>query len=294
VERTQEIRRERTASWLAPSVRVSVDQTVMAAAELARRNQVLEAQLTALRRDHDELRRVLLDAAQAQRRLCGPRHLHRGDFEVAGEIFPVRHLSGDFICAMEQGPDLVLAIGDIAGKGLDAGMWFNQVVSIIRRRAASEWDPAAAVAAVNRDFCQTPIAVPMTTLFLARLDLAAGALSYCNAGHPPALLLRSDGNSELLHEGGPVLGALKEVEYSSGQAVLQKGDLVLAYSDGIAECRNETGEEFGGDRVSAALAASAGSSAISRLFSVLGAVEDFAGVHQREDDIALLVVEREM
>ncbi len=294
MERTQEIRRERTASWLAPSVRVSVDQTVVAAAELARRNQVLEAQLTALRSDHDELRRVLLDAAQAQRRLCGPRHLHRGDFEVAGEIFPVRHLSGDFICAMEQGPDLVLAIGDIAGKGLDAGMWFNQVVSIIRRRAASEWDPAAAVAAVNRDFCQTPIAVPMTTLFLARLDLAAGVLSYCNAGHPPALLLRSDGNSELLHEGGPVLGALKEVEYSSGQAVLQKGDVVLAYSDGIAECRNEAGEEFGGDRVSAALAASAGSSAISRLFSVLGAVEDFAGVHQREDDIALLVVEREM
>jgi serine phosphatase RsbU (regulator of sigma subunit) len=294
VERAQEIRRERSGSWLTPSVRVSVDRTVLAAAELARRNQALESQLAALRHEHDELRRVLLDAAQAQRRLCGPRHLQRGDFAVAGEIFPVRHLSGDFICTIEQGPDLVLAIGDLAGKGLDAGVWFNHVVNVIRRRATSEWDPAIAVAAINRDFCQAPLTVPMTTMFLARLDLAAGTISYCNAGHPPALLLRSDGNPELLHEGGPVLGALKEVEYSAGQAVLHKGDVVLAYSDGIGECRNELGEEFGGDRLWAALAASSGSSAISRLFSVLGAVEDFAGIHQREDDIALLVVEREV
>jgi sigma-B regulation protein RsbU (phosphoserine phosphatase) len=246
-----------------------------------------------LRHDHDEMRRALFDAAQAQRRLCGPRHLQRGDFEIAGEIFPVRHLSGDFICAFDQGADLVLAIGDIAGKGLDAGMWFTQVVSIIRRRASAECDPAAAVSAINRDFCLAALPIPMTTLFLARLDLAAGTLSYCNAGHPPSLLLRVNGATGLLHEGGPVLGALKDAEFAGGQTGLGPGDVVLGYSDGIAECRNVLGEEFGGERLWSALEASRSPSAIAKLFSVLGAVEDFAGIHQREDDIALLVVERE-
>src|SRR5437870_11838747 len=100
--------------------------------DVARRNRVLEDQLATLRREHDDLRRTMYEAAQVQRKLCGPRLLRREPFEIASEIFPVRHLSGDFISVFELGTDLVFAIGDIAGKGLSAGMWFTHVVGMVR------------------------------------------------------------------------------------------------------------------------------------------------------------------
>ena len=69
--------------------------------DVARRNRVLEDQLATLRREHDDLRRTMYEAAQVQRKLCGPRLLRREPFEIASEIFPVRHLSGDFISVLQ-------------------------------------------------------------------------------------------------------------------------------------------------------------------------------------------------
>ena len=153
-----------------------------------RRRRALEDQLATLKRDHDDLRRAIYEAAQAQRRLCGPRHLHAGSYEFASEIFPVRHISGDFISLLEIESDLVFAIGDIAGKGLMAGMWFTHLVGMIRREMSALGDPAAALSAINRDLLLTGLNVPLTTLFLGRINLESGNLTYCSrAGGCPAL-----------------------------------------------------------------------------------------------------------
>ena len=74
-----------------------------------------------MRRSHEKLQQAIYEAAQVQRRLCTPRELTSGEFEIAGEIFPVRHLSGDFFKVIEMGLDLAVILGDIAGKGLTAG-----------------------------------------------------------------------------------------------------------------------------------------------------------------------------
>jgi len=261
-------------------------------ADVARRNRVLEDQLATLRREHDDLRRTMYEAAQVQRKLCGPRLLRREPFEVASEIFPVRHLSGDFISVFELGTDLVFAIGDIAGKGLSAGMWFTHVVGMVRLQIEALGDPAAALSAINRDLLQTRLELPLTTLLLGRLNLQTGQVTYCNAGHPPALLFRDDGHVEDLREGGPLLGVLAGACFANGRTTLRPGDTLLGYSDGIAECRNENGAEFGAERLAAAAQVSRGSSASGTLFSVLGAAEDFAGSQSREDDMALIVVRR--
>ncbi len=261
-------------------------------ADAARRNRALEEQLATLRREHDDLRRTMYEAAQVQRKLCGPRLLRREPFEIASEIFPVRHLSGDFISVLELGTDLVFAIGDIAGKGLSAGMWFTHVVGMVRLQIAALGSPAAALAAINRDLLQTRLELPLTSLLLARLTLNTGEITYCNAGHPPALLFRDDGHVENLQEGGPLLGALVGACFANGRTTLRPGDTLLGYSDGIAECRNENGAEFGAERLAAAAQGSGRSTASGALFSVLGAVEDFAGSQPREDDMALIVVRR--
>lgn len=263
----------------------------LASAEGAHRH-ALEDQLAQVRREHDELRRVLFEAAQVQRRLCGPRLLRRESFEIATEIFPVRHLSGDFISLFEAEGDLVLALGDIAGKGLPAGMWFTNLIGMIRVRFESHGDPAATLAAVNRDLLRTGLELPLTTLFLARLNSKTGEIAYCNAGHPPALLLRANGRLEDLRVGGPLLGALAEAAFLNGKTRLKPGDTLLGYSDGITECRNAIGAEFGADRLLAAAQLARDSGAAATLFSVLGAAEDFAGSQPREDDLALMVVHR--
>ena len=261
---------------------------------LAQRNRALEEQLAALRREHDGLRGAMFEAAQVQRKLCGPRHVRRASFELAREIFPVRHVSGDFISVFDLGSDLVFAIGDIAGKGLYAGMWFAHIVSMLRSQVGVSGDPAAALCAINQDLLHTSPEAPLTTLFLARLEVNSGEVTYSNAGHPAALLLREGGELEGLSEGGPLLGVVDDAPYVSGRVTLQPGDTLLGYSDGVAECRNPSGADFGVERLEAAARLSHAASANALLFSVLGAAEDFAAGYPREDDMALIVLRREL
>ena len=258
----------------------------------ARHTTVLEEQLSALRKENDGLRQMLFEAAQMQRRLCGPRQMRRGAFEISGEIFPVRHVSGDFISVSDVGDDVLLVLGDISGKGLSAGMWFPYLVATIQRHIQTK-SPDAALTAINRELCSAQLPVPMTTLFLVILNVASGGIRYCNAGHPPALLLRSGAEVETLDKGGPVLGVVPNAVFAGGEALLKPGDSLLAYSDGIVECRNVTGTEFGMMRLIAAARLSHSSSAPEMLFSVLGATEDFGEHQKREDDISLLVVHRD-
>ena len=89
-----------------------------------------------------------------------------------------------------------------------------------------------------------------------------------------------------------MLGALQEAVYDSGSVRLNAGDMLLAYSDGVTECRNSEDEEFEVGRLSAAANAVGGASANQVLFSTLGAVLDFADVCSPEDDLTLLVVRR--
>jgi serine phosphatase RsbU (regulator of sigma subunit) len=256
------------------------------------RDRALKDQLTRLRHEHDGLSRALYEAAQVQRRLCGPRHLRAGSYEFASEIFPVRHLSGDFITVLQLESDLVFGIGDIAGKGLMAAMWFTYVVGMIRRHIAALGNPAAALSAVNRDLQLAGLEIPLTTLFLARLNLPSGQLTYSNAGHPPALLIQANQGVEELSVGGPLLGAISQGSFANGMARLRPGDTLVAYSDGIAECRNESGTEFGTEGLLNSARAFPGSDAGAVLFSVLAAVENFVGKQHREDDIALFVLRR--
>jgi serine phosphatase RsbU (regulator of sigma subunit) len=256
------------------------------------RHRALEDQLAGLKREHDDLRRAIYEAAQVQRRLCGPRYLRAGSYEFASEIFPVRHLSGDFISLLQLDGDLVFAIGDIAGKGVMAAMWFTHVVGMLRRQISELRDPAATLSAVDRNLLLSGFEFPLITLFLARLNLESGELTYCNAGHPPALLVRENSEVQELGVGGPVLGAISTASFVNGSATLCPGSTLLAYSDGIPESRDQSGAEFGSEGLLNAARAFSSYKPGAMLFSVLAEVENFVGNQHREDDIALIVLRR--
>jgi len=254
----------------------------------------LTRELDALRRQHEKLQQAVFEAAQVQRRLCAPRELTWGEFEIAGEIFPVRHLSGDFFKVLELDSALGLAVGDIAGKGLTAGVWQTHLLGLIQRCARRHSNPADVVGEVNHELCLNSVEAPLTALFFARLDPHSNELVFCNAGLPTPLLLRQDNVVEQLETGGPMLGALQNAKFEAGNVRLDPGDMLIAYSDGVTECRNAQEEEFEVARLSAAAGAVAGASANRALFSTLGAVLDFADACPPGDDLTLLVIRRRL
>ena len=249
----------------------------------------LQQKLETLQRDYAELNAAIFEAAQVHRRLCAPSLLRHGAFDVATETFAVRHLPGDFVSVEETRDGLVLALGDIGGKGLAAGMWVTHLIGLLRTHTSASTDPEEIVARINRDIARLSSVEPLSTLFVARLS-KSGQLDYTSAGHPPSLLLRRNGQLELLSDGGPVLGAVPAAVFERGTVKLRGGDLLLACSDGILESFNEAEQEFGNMRLQTELRRAQGGSAEAVLFSVLGAVQDFAAPRPLTDDMTLMVV----
>ncbi len=254
------------------------------------RSSEAEATLEKLQHDYAELNTAIFEAAQVHRRLCAPRLVRHGAFDVASEIFAVRHLPGDFFSVEETREGLVLALGDIGGKGLAAGMWVTHLIGLLRTHTAANSDPEAIVAHVNRDIARLSAVEPLSSLFVARIDSRTDVLDYCSAGHPPALLLHTNGQLELLSNGGPVLGVVESALFDRGSVQMDGGDLLLVCSDGILESFNEAEQEFGAMRLQNELRRAQGGTAESVLFSVLGAVQDFAAPHPLTDDMTLVVI----
>src|SRR5262245_39700443 len=111
----------------------------------------LDSKLETLQKDYAELNAAIFEAAQVHRRLCAPTFVRYGAFDIASEIFAVRHLPGDFFTVEETDRGLVFALGDIGGKGLAAGMWATHLIGLLRTHTAANSDPEAIAAAVNND-----------------------------------------------------------------------------------------------------------------------------------------------
>jgi serine phosphatase RsbU (regulator of sigma subunit) len=250
----------------------------------------LDLKLETLQRDYADLNTAIFEAAQVHRRLCAPSLIHYGVFDIASEIFAVRHLPGDFFTVEETERGLVFALGDIGGKGLAAGMWVTHLIGLIRTHTATSSDPEAIAAAVNNDIARLSSVEPLSTMFIGRLDASSGVLDYSSAGHPAAMLLRADLQLELLSEGGPVLGVVPGASFDRGTVQLNTNDVMLVCSDGILESFDEAEREFGSQRLETEFRRAQGASAEATLFSVLGAVQDFAAPRPLTDDMTLVIV----
>jgi serine phosphatase RsbU (regulator of sigma subunit) len=246
-----------------------------------------------LLRERIDLHAQLFDAVQIQRKLSGPRVLHRGDLQFASEVFAARFLSGDFTTFLQDGSKVLAVLGDIAGKGVAAGMWFTHLAGLLQSYGRPDFDPARIAWEINRHLCYLQPVAPFVTAFFAQINCELGSITYCNAGHFPPILVRQDGRTNLLEKGGPLLGALEGAEFQSGELMLEPGDTLVAYSDGVLECRNTAGEEFGVDRLIASLLEAKQQSAEATLMMLLAAVQDFANGSPLLDDVSLTLIQRD-
>jgi serine phosphatase RsbU (regulator of sigma subunit) len=257
-------------------------------------NVPLLEEMDSLVRERIDLHAQLFEAAQIQRKLSGARWLQCGCMEFASEVFAARYLSGDFAVLSQHGSRVFATLGDIAGKGFAAGMWFTNLAGLLQSYARPDSDPAAVAKEINRHLCYLRPTAPFVTAFLAQMDCDSGRTTYCNAGHFPPILLRGDGQTELLEVGGPLLGAVEGATYQSGHLTLEPGDTLLAYSDGVLESRNDAGEEFGSGRLLTALQQTKQLTVRNALVALLAAVQDFANGKPLSDDVSLTVIRRNL
>jgi sigma-B regulation protein RsbU (phosphoserine phosphatase) len=199
--------------------------------------------------------------------------------EVAGDTYDVLALPGS---------RTLISIADVSGKGAGAAMIMANVQASVRALAGAGQGPAAIAAHLNDLLVRSTSPEQFATLFLAMYDPGAATLRFVNAGHEPPLLRRAHGALETLSTGGTVVGAIADLPYTEGQARLEAGDLLLAYTDGITEAARPDGEMFGDDRLRTAVAASPAREPGELLAEIEAVVARFRAGREPDDDVTLL------
>jgi serine phosphatase RsbU (regulator of sigma subunit) len=258
--------------------------------ELARKNAELEAVSTRLeklaRRMADELR----IASQVQRALLPPPLVHPC-LELAAEFIPAREIGGDYYDVIPLGGGrLAVSLGDVMGKGVPAALLAANLKACLRAYVEAEGEnPGETIARVNRVFWDVTPKGLFATLFFGVFDFARGTLRYVNAGHEPGVLVRRDGRPELLDAGGTVLGLFEESHYDSGLTEVGPDDLLVLFSDGLADRSAPSGELFGAGRLREAAVRARRDPVRIALYSLLGEVQGWSEGRPAEDDQTLIV-----
>ncbi len=288
-------------------------------AALANSFNSMTASLEQLIREQKEKQRLeneLVIAQEVQAQLF-PRHIAQmASLEVHGFCRPARTVSGDYYDFLKLDSDrLLLAVGDISGKGISAALLMATIHSAVRAYSlegipmlrepvtvggrgsgmslgsssqGSEVSPGTLLSLLNHQLYESTPMEKYATLFLAIYEGDERRLTYSNGGHLPPIILSEQGSVRKLDQGGTVVGMFERVNYDEGSAQLRRGDIFIAYSDGVSEPENEFGE-FGEERLIDIVQENR-DLPLERITEIVTAsVDDWIGDHEQPDDVTLVL-----
>jgi len=229
-------------------------------------------------------------ATQVQARLFPQTLPSIRTLEYAGSCFQARQVGGDYYDFLDLGGDRFgLIIGDIAGKGIAAALLMANLQANLRIQCGMAFDHLQRLLrSVNHIFHENSTESAYATLFFSEYEDEGRRLRYANCGHLPALLLRSDNTLERLESTGTVLGLFRDWDCLVGERRLFAGDTLAVYTDGLTESFNDAGEEFGEERLVAALRRHRHLPSQDIIAAVVDEVRRFSAQEQH-DDITLTV-----
>jgi sigma-B regulation protein RsbU (phosphoserine phosphatase) len=237
--------------------------------------------------------------------------------EVHGFCRPARTVSGDYYDFLTASSHkLILAVGDISGKGISAALLMATIHSAVRAysveslpqmrepvavgavagagRVMAAWpegieiSPGALLGLLNHQLYESTPPEKYATLFLAIYDGRSHRLTYSNGGHLPPILIGTDGAVRKLEAGGTVVGLFDNMLYEEAEVEMHPGEIFIAYSDGVTEPENEFGE-FGEGRLIDLVRENRRSPLVQISQSVTLAVDDWIGDQEQPDDITLVL-----
>lgn len=246
----------------------------------------------------ERLEREMEFARQVQAVLL-PTELPRlPEYEFHAFYKAARYVGGDFYTVLPL-PDgrWVLAVGDVAGKGVAAALLMARMTADVRYCVLTQPTPELAMAMLNQSLHQAGLADRFVTLALGVLDTRAHRLTLVNAGHlPPILRRNSNDRVEEVASGDDIglpIGVVTDASYTACQVSLQPGDVVYLFSDGVLDATSAGGEHFGRDRILRAIQTAPPASAAQGARHLIKLLEQHcAGNPHQHDDITLLVLGR--
>lgn len=257
--------------------------------------------LRALREQDQQVQRQVAVAADVQRRML-PRTLPSNPrFDLASRYQPSHVLGGDFYDFFEKpGGELGMVVGDVVGKGVPAALLMSAVRASLRAFASEDWRIDEVVRKVNLAMSRDTLESEFCTLWCGVVDPASLVLSYCSAGHDPALLLRRESGpggpwaaTNLGTDGMPV-GIDPAQAYEVATVQLRAGDVLVAYTDGLSEARDFDNRGFGKERIvrtlTDLLTAEPAAPAARVVERLMWALRQFCGLKMSGDDVTIAVV----
>lgn len=214
--------------------------------------------------------------------------------DIYASMEAAKDIGGDFYDFFRIDDDhIAFLIGDVCGKGIPAALFMAVCCTIIRSKGVECGTARACMTKSNRLLAAYSVNCMFVTVFYAIYNTKTGLVTYCNAGHNPPHLLRSDGTvEELPRSNSLVMGVFDEIEYKEASLQLEPGDTLVVFTDGVTEAINPDKKEFGTRQLMTTLRGLAGKSSQQIIEVVRGAIKDFADGAEQSDDITMLVVKR--
>jgi phosphoserine phosphatase RsbU/P len=266
-------------------LRIDLLKSVAAQAAAAIEN----ARLLSETLEAEALERQVQMAADVQRRMIPAAPPAVPGLDMASVYVPCFTLGGDFFDFIVLPYDNVgLAVADVSGKGVPASLIMASVRAFLRAAVDNVYYLYEVMGRINEMLCRDTQPNEFCTLFYGVLDARNRRFTYCNAGHPPGLLLRKGEVIELQSE-NMVLGISCDEPYKQSVLELQRGDLLLLYSDGVPDGMNFSNESFGRQRLIEVFKRG-GDSADAVAQNILWELRKFVGISKRTDDVTMIVV----
>jgi phosphoserine phosphatase RsbU/P len=255
--------------------------------------------LISVAKENERLQSELEIAREVQAQLFPRAAPSLRGLQLAGVCQPARSVSGDYydFLSISEGA-VAFAIGDVAGKGISAALLMAAIQSNMRAQLTAtngngrdRISTAALVSNLNRQLYANTAPEKYATFFFAIYDDAERVVTYTNAGHLPPLVVRGRG-VERLDVTGTVVGAFPTARYEEQKVALEPGDILVAYTDGMAEPENVYGEMFGEERLQELLERHAGADSDEIIARAMEAVIQWTGSSELQDDMTMLVARR--
>jgi phosphoserine phosphatase RsbU/P len=255
---------------------------------------IVNARLYQERVDREkQFEREILMARDVQRSMIPATAPHLKGFEIAARLEPALNLSGDFYDYVTLSDKrMVMMIGDVAGKGLRAAMGMAAARSILRSVSRRAHGPSRALRDANLRIHRDLGSQLLLTLVYGVLDAETRTLQYCNAGHNPPLLVSANGKWRALKTGGLLMGVFDKQQFKSETIHLERGDLLLFYTDGLPEAHTPLPErvEYSEQRILDFLLRNRNLKASTLVDKLLREVNNFTNSAHQHDDLTLLAI----
>ena len=253
-------------------------------------------------REHSQLESLKTDLAVAGEiqqailpRVFPPFPELEHSLDVAASMTPAKDVGGDFYDFFRIDDERIgFVMADVSGKGVPAAIFMAVSRTLIRAIGMQGNSPSQTIRNSNELLCKESVNCMFVTVFYAIYNTKTGEVSYCNAGHNSPYITHADGTVESLPiSSNCMIGAIEGLEFNEGTLVLEKGDMLTMYTDGVNEAVNPSFEEYGNQRLNDTLAAMHGKTCKETIDGLLESVKTFADGAEQSDDITVLAIKRE-